>query len=220
VSIRGGSPGALRRIVAGIARFDRDEFQLVRGMRYAVGVGIPLFAGIATGYTIEGIAISGGATLIGLTDSGIPYRGRVRAMLIAAAGAAVSTFVGEVTGSYDVIAVVLLALWGFGAGMFIALGLPTYFVALMAPLAMVVVASYPADALHSAERAGLVFVGGLVQVALVLVLWRMHAHRPERAAVARLYRAMATWITDLREDDHRTPVLAALDAARETLNLA
>jgi uncharacterized membrane protein YccC len=59
-----------------------------------------------------------------------------------------------------------------------------------------------------------------MQVALVLVLWRVHAHRPERAAVARLYRAMATWISDPRDDDHRTPVLAGFDAARETLELA
>jgi uncharacterized membrane protein YccC len=210
----------LRRIVVGIARFDRSEFQLVRGVRYAVGVGIPLFVGIATGHTLVGIAISGGATLIGLTDSGVPYRGRVRAMLIASAAAALSTFVGEVTGSYDVLAVVLLGLWSFGAGMFIALGLPAYFVALMAPLSMVLAASYPADAVNSIERAGLVFVGGLVQIALVLVIWRIHAHRPERAAIARLYRAMAVWIRDPRDADHRTPVLSGLDAARDALDLA
>jgi hypothetical protein len=54
--------------------------------------------------------------MIGLTDSGVPYRGRVRAMLIASVATAVSTFVGEVTGSYDVVAVVLLGLWSFGAG--------------------------------------------------------------------------------------------------------
>ncbi|HEY1592533.1 MAG TPA: FUSC family protein [Solirubrobacteraceae bacterium] len=209
-----------KRILAGITRFDRSEFQLVRGIRYAVGVGIPLFVGVATGYTIEGIAVAGGATLIGLTDSGAPYRQRVPTMLIAAAAAAVSTFVGEVTGSYDVVAVVLLALWSFGAGMFIALGLPAYFVALMGPLSMVLVASYPADAVHSLERAALVFVGGLIQIALVLVIWRIHAHRPERAAIARLYRAMAVWISDPRDADHRTPVLAGLDAARETLDLA
>jgi uncharacterized membrane protein YccC len=211
---------AFGRIVLGTVQFDRGQFQLLRGIRYALGVGIPLFVGIATGYTIEGIAISGGATMIGLTDSGVPYRGRMRAMLIASVGAAVSTFVGEITGSYDVLAVVLLGVWSFGAGMFIALGVPTYFVALMAPLSMVLVASYPADALHSAERAGLVFVGGLVQLALVLVIWRMHARLPERSAVARLYRAMAVWITDPRDADRRAPVRAALDAARGTLDLA
>src|SRR5262252_2520079 len=89
---------ALGRIVLGTVQFDRGQFQLLRGIRYALGVGIPLFVGIATGYTIEGIAISGGATMIGLTDSGVPYRGRVRAMVIASVAAAVSTFVGEISG--------------------------------------------------------------------------------------------------------------------------
>ena len=209
-----------KRIVGGITTFDRSQFQLVRGMRYALGVGIPLFVGIATGHKLVGIAIAGGSTLIGLTDSGVPYRGRVRAMLIASLVAAASTFVGELTGSYDVLAVVLLGLWSFGAGMFIALGLPAYFVALMAPLSMVVVASYPADAVQSLERAGLVFVGGLVQIALVVVIWRIHAHLPERAAIARLYRAMAVWIRDPLDKDHRVPVLAGLDAARATLDVA
>jgi uncharacterized membrane protein YccC len=211
---------AFGRIVVGVAHFDRAEFQLVRGIRYALGVAIPLFLGIATGYTIEGVAIAGGATLVGLTDSGAPYRARVPAMLIASVAAAVSTFVGEVTGSYDVLAVALLALWSFGAGMFIALGLPTYFVALMAPLSMVLASAYPADALHSLERGGLALVGALVQVALVLVLWRMHARRPERAAIARLYRAMAVWVSGPGGADHRTQVLTALDQARATLGLA
>ena len=209
---------ALGRVVVGVVHFDGGEFQLVRGIRYALGVGIPLFLGIATGYTIEGVAVSGGATLIGLTDSGAPYRARVRAMLIATVAAAVSTFVGEVTGSYDVVAVVLVALWSFGAGMFIALGVPTYFVALMAPLAMVLVAAYPADALHSIERAGLVVVGGLVEIALVLVLWRMHARRPERVAIARLYRAMAVWISGPDDADRRLAVIAEQNQARATLD--
>jgi uncharacterized membrane protein YccC len=211
---------ARRRIVAGIARFDRSKFELARGTRFAIGAGIPLFVGVATGHILVGIAISGGALLIGLTDSGVPYRGRVRAMLIASVAAAVSTFIGEVTGSYDVLAVALLGLWSFGAGMFIALGLPTYFVAMMAPLAMLLVASYPADAAHSLEHAGLVFVGGLLQILLVAVLWRIHAHLPERVAIARLYRAMAVWISDARDDDRRIPVLTGLDAAREAIDLA
>src|SRR5947209_11691059 len=81
---------ALRPIVAGISRFDHQNFQPVRGVRYALGVGIPLFLGVATGHTIEGIAVAGGSSLIGLTDSGIPYRGRLRAMLIASFAAAIS----------------------------------------------------------------------------------------------------------------------------------
>src|SRR5256885_807738 len=115
------SMSATPRVVREAIRFDRGGLQIVRGVRFAVGVGVPLFIGVATGRIVEGVAISVGAALVGLTDSGAPYRSRVPAMLGAAIGAAVSTFVGEVTGSYDVIAVVLLTLWSFAAGMFIAI---------------------------------------------------------------------------------------------------
>lgn len=209
-----------RRIVWGAFSFDRAEFHVARAIRFALAVGVPLLVGVATGYIVEGVATAGGALLVGLTDSGAPYRQRVPLMLIAGAGAAVSTFVGEATGGDDVIAVALLALWSFGAGMFTALGLPTYFVALMSPLAMTLVAGFPADGLHSLEHAALVLAGGAFAIALVLVMWRAHAHLPERAAIARLYRTLGAWVRDPHDADARDPVLRALDAARDTLDAA
>ncbi|MBV9940688.1 MAG: FUSC family protein [Solirubrobacterales bacterium] len=208
------------RIVREAVRFDRTQLQIARGIRFAVGVGVPLFVGIATGHLVDGLAISVGAGLVGLTDSGSPYRRRVPAMLLAAAGAAVSTFVGELTGGYDVIAVALLTLWCFGAGMFIAISLPAYFVALMSPLAMTLVASYPGDARRSFEHGALVFAGGVLSIVLVLVLWRAHAHLPERAAIAKLYRALAAWVRGLHDADDRVPVLRALNGAREAIDAA
>ena len=208
------------RIFREAIRFDRAGLQIARGIRFAVGVGVPLFAGVAAGRIVEGVAISVGATLVGLTDSGAPYRSRVHTMLFAAIGASVSTFVGEVTGSYDVLAVALLTVWSFCAGMFIAISVPAYFVALTSPLAMTLVASVPADALHSLEHAALVFAGGMFAIALVLVLWRTHAHLPERTAVAKLYRALAAWVGDPRETDDRARVRVALRAARDAIDAA
>lgn len=115
--------GALR-IVREAVRFHRAQLQIAAGLRFAVGVGVPLFVGISTGHLVAGLAISVGAVLAGLADSGAPYRSRVRAMLLAATGAAVSTFVGEVTGGYDILAVAILTLWCFGAGMFSAVSVP------------------------------------------------------------------------------------------------
>jgi uncharacterized membrane protein YccC len=208
-----------RRIVRGAFEFDRDGFHLARGIRFGLAVGVPLFLGVATGYIVEGVAASAGALMVGLTDSGAPYRQRVPAMLIATLGVAISTFVGEVTGGYDVVAVLLLALASFGAGMFVAVDLSTYFVAMMSPLAITLVAAFPADALHSLERAALVALGALFTVLLVLVSWRANAHLPERTAIARLYRALAAWVRD-EDSDQRAPVLISLDAARRTLDAA
>lgn len=214
----GPVPAYVRRILADVYRVDWAQVHPRRATRYAVGFAIPLFAGIAAGHTVEGVSVAAGGALVGLTDSGSPYRARVRTMLIATVGATVATFVGEVTGGYDVIAVLVLAIWTFGTGLTIALGLTTYFVALVSALSMVVIAYYPADALHSAEHAGLACVGGLLQIALVLVFWRVHAHRPERVAIAGLYRSLSGWTRDTSDTGRRTSVLAEFTAAREALD--
>jgi uncharacterized membrane protein YccC len=213
-------PPYLRRILAGVYRVDWTQVHPRRAIRYAVGFGAPLFAGVAAGHTVEGVSVAGGSLLVGLTDSGAPYRGRVRMMLIATVAASVATFLGQVTGGYDVVAVLVLAIWCFGTGLTIALGLPTYFVALVSALAMVVIGYYPADALQSAEHAGLTAVGGLLQLALVLVFWGVHAHRPERVAIGRLYRSLSAWARDTSDADRRTPVLEDFTAARAALDLA
>ncbi len=212
-----GTVGATRSILRGTIRFEREGLNLQWGVRFALGVGIPLFIGAATGDLIEAVAISGAALMVGLTDSGGPYRGRVRAMLITCVSVAVCTFLGELAGHNAIVLVALLAVASFGAGMFIALGLSTYFVALMAPLTITVVSSAPADAAHALERAALAFAGGLFAIALVLVPWRVHAHLPERRAIARVYRALATWVRDPNADDRR-PILEAQTAARQALD--
>jgi uncharacterized membrane protein YccC len=206
--------------VADVYRVDWTQVHPRRAIRYAVGFAIPLFAGIATGHTVEGVSVAAGGSLVGMTDSGTPYRTRVRTMLIATVGATVATFVGEATGGYDVIAVLVLAIWAFGTGLTIALGLTTYFVALVSALSMAVIAYYPADALHSAEHAGLACAGGLLQIALVLVFWRVHAHRPERVAIAALYRSLSAWTRDTSDAGRRTSLLAEFTAAREALDAA
>ena len=70
---------------------------------------------------------------------------------------------------------------------------------------------------HALERAALAFAGGLFAIALVLVLWRAHAHLPERRAIARVYRALAAWVRDPNADDRR-PILEAQTAARQALD--
>ena len=211
------SMGATRSIFRGTIRFEREGLKLQWGVRFAAGVGIPLFIGAATGDLIEAVAISGGALLVGLTDSGAPYRSRVRAMLFTCVSVAVCTFVGELAGNSAVVLVALLAVASFGAGMFIALGVPTYVVALTAPLTITLVSSAPADAAHALERAALAFVGGLFAIVLVLVPWRAHAHLPERRAIASVYRALAKWVRDAHADD-RGPIREAHAKARQALD--
>lgn len=79
---------------------------------------------------------------------------------------------------------------------------------------MTLVASYPGDARQALEHGALVFAGGLLATGLVLVPWRAHAHLPERAAIAKLYRELAAWVRGLQGADDRAPVLLALNQGR------
>jgi uncharacterized membrane protein YccC len=206
------------RLLRAAVRLDRSSLQLTRGLRYAAGVGAPLVLGVAVNRLIEGVAVSTGALLVGLTDSGAPYRRRVPAMLVACLVVAAATFVGELVGAHDVLTVVILALASFVTGLCISAGLWTYLVALMGPITFVGAASLPTDGPHALGRAALVFAGGLLEVALVLVAWRVDPELPERVAVARLYRSVAGWLTRGRTVDDRAPVFLAVARARDVLD--
>jgi uncharacterized membrane protein YccC len=205
------------RLLRAAVRLDRSNLQLTRGLRYAAGVGAPLLVGVAVNRLIEGVAISTGALLVGLTDSGAPYRRRVPAMLVASLVVAGATLVGELVGAHDVLTVVILACASFVTGLCISAGLWTYLVALMGPVTFVGAASVPTDGPHALGRAVLVFAGGLLQVALVLVAWRLDPELPERVAVAKLYRSVATWLARGRAVDDRAPVFLAVARARDVL---
>jgi uncharacterized membrane protein YccC len=215
-----GIGASIRRILHGAVAFDRSAVDPIRGLRYAIGVGIPLLAGIAAGRTIEGVAASLGALLVGLTDSGAPYRSRIGVMLIASVAVAVSTFVGQVVGGHDVAATAVLTAASFGAGMFAAFGMPTYIVALMCPAAVVAAEALPASPGPALGRAVLALAGGLLEIALVLVVWRIEPRRPQRMAIAHMYRELARWATDTSGADDRGPVYLAQQGARETLDRA
>lgn len=206
------------RLLRAAVRLDRSSLQLRRGLRYAAGVGAPLVLGVAVNRLIEGVAVSTGALLVGLTDSGAPYRRRVPAMLVACLVVAAATFVGELVGAHDVLTVVILALASFVTGLCISAGLWTYLVALMGPITFVGAASVPTDGPHALGRATLVFAGGLLEVALVLVAWRVDPELPERVAVARLYRSVAGWLARGRRVDDRAPVFLAVARARDVLD--
>jgi uncharacterized membrane protein YccC len=206
------------QLLRSAVRLDRSSLQLTRGLRYAAGVGAPLLVGIAINHLIEGVAVSTGALLVGLTDSGAPYRRRVPAMLAASLVVAGATLVGELVGAHDVLTVVILALISFVAGLCISAGLWTYLVALMGPITFVGAASVPTDGPHALGRALLVFAGGLLETALVLVVWRVDPERPERVAVARVYRSIAAWLAQGRAVDDRAPVFLAFARAHDMLD--
>jgi hypothetical protein len=208
----------IRALLASSASWDRGGLHLRRGWRFGLGVGAPLFIGIATGLVVEGVTVCVGALLVGLTDSGDPYRRRLPQMLIASAWVGVCTFVGELVGAHDALAVPALAIASFVAGISIAAGLTAYLVALMGPLGMVFATGTPTSPLAALGHGALAATGGLIEIALVLSAWRSHPELPERMTVARLYRSISHWLAADDRSDDRAPVFLARQRARAVLD--
>jgi uncharacterized membrane protein YccC len=208
----------VKRLLRAAVRLDQSGLQLRRGLRYAAAVGAPLVVGVAVDRMIEGVAVSTGALLVGLTDSGAPYRRRVPAMLVASLVVATATLLGELVGAHDALTVAILALSSFVTGLCVAAGPWTYLVALIGPITFVGAASVPTDGPHAVGRATLVLAGGVLAVAFVMLASRADPVLPERVAVAKVYRAMASWLARGRASDDRAAVFLAVSQARDVLD--
>jgi uncharacterized membrane protein YccC len=211
-----------RRILRLVVALDRSQLQVARGVRNAAGIVALLAVGILSGDVVAGIAMAGGALLVGFCDLGASYASRAKVMLLGSVLAGIAAGVGTLTGGIDWLTVLLMALAGFGAGFAVSLGMAPAFVGLSATLSMLLAAYYPAGLGEALERAGLTVVGGLVQTALALSLWPLRPFRPERAAVANAYRAVATFVdamaTGASTDKATPPLFAGLGQARVLLD--
>lgn len=201
---------------------DRSQVKVVRGVRNAVGVVIPLAFGIATDQLAAGVAIAGGALLVGFVEVGAGYATRARVMLVCTGLVGVSVFVATLAGGVDWLLCILMVIWGFGAGLSVSLGRAPSLVGLNAAIGLLLAAYYPGDFVDSLGRAGLTIVGGLLQTGLALATWPLAPSRPERDAVAHAYRALADFVDAMAAGAppgaERPELNAATDPARDLLD--
>jgi uncharacterized membrane protein YccC len=176
--------GLARRILRDAVALNRSGLALGRSLHLAVGVAGPLAVGVATGHALEGVAVAGGAVVVGFTDLGGPYPARLRLMLITAVLVTASSFVGFLAGQGDWPAVVALGLWGFAAGLIVALGQAPAFAALAAALGLLLAEDFPCGVHEALRRAAYVLAGGLIQAVLAILLWPFRPALPEREAAA------------------------------------
>lgn len=209
---------ARRQILEAAVRLDRSQLAVGTGARNALGICLPLVVGAATGYRTEGIVMAGAAMLVGFCDLGGPFASRARTLVAGSVLAGVSTTIGTWTGNSDVLTVMLMALWGFAAGLAVAFSRQTAFVALNAALALLIAADFPLPLDEALGRGALALAGGVLQASLALLVWPLAPRRPERAAIAGAYRALAASL----ESGAATPdgvegARPAIDAARASL---
>ncbi len=171
----------------------RTGFVPVLALRPTAGIAAGLSFGVATGHLAAGVTLAVGALVVGVASLIARFKAPVIMLLLTAAVTGLSTFAGSLSAHTATwLTVLLLAGWGFAAGMVVALGQLPAVVATQAVVAYVVFGRFPLAAGAAADQGLLVAAGGLVQVVLVSTVRGRGRFRAERRATAAAYTALAT----------------------------
>src|SRR5215813_13636554 len=100
---------------ATVARFDSKLLAPVMALRNAIGVAIPLAAGLLAHNAGGGVLGATGALNVCFSDGTDPYRQRARRMLAASFFVSLAVFAGRFTGRDHALAITLEAVFAFAA---------------------------------------------------------------------------------------------------------
>jgi len=170
-----------------------------RGGRVALGIGLPLFLGWLLGYPAYGAYAALGALPAGNVTVSVDARGRVVLLVILASiDMALSGCIGSaVAESYPIALIPIVAIWGYGTGLSVALGQHASAVTLQCSLALLIAVGVPASPSQAVLRAVFTVTGGLFQAVLVVLSWAFRPGSEERAALAETYRSLAAYADGL-----------------------
>ncbi|GHO70561.1 hypothetical protein KSC_094530 [Ktedonobacter sp. SOSP1-52] len=187
---------ALRSSWRTALRIDRSQIMAIQALYSTLGFVIPLALGVATGHVVEGVSIAGGAASLGSVALDASSSARTRTMFLACVGIAASAFVGSVTSQIDWLAILVIGIWGFGAGMLVALNRFAMIIGLQSTIALIILSHFKLDPLNAALQALLMFVGALFQAGLGLLTARWQRTKIERHVLATAYRQLADYASD------------------------
>src|SRR6188474_3099482 len=123
-------PGTIRQVTGSTLHADWSLFEGPGALRCTAGVAVPLIAGLLVDQPSIGAFGAIGAMSVGFGSFQGAYRSRAEVMIYAAAGMALSVFVGSVAGHSHLAAIVTATAAAFASGMFVAVGPAAAFVGL------------------------------------------------------------------------------------------
>ncbi|RAJ69834.1 putative membrane protein YccC [Streptomyces sp. Amel2xB2] len=198
---------------------ERAALHPLLALRGALGVALVVGLTLWLGSPELAVSSAFGAFSSGVATFQRSWRPRPVLALSAAAGLAVSTFVGFLAAGQPVAFVLLLALWAFMAGMAWGLGPTAGVVAASTVAVMLVTVTLPTTLLGALAHAGLIAAGGCVQAALIVLL-PVRRWGERRDALADALAAVADYARRLRHDPSAPfdpePMMTARSAAAVT----
>jgi uncharacterized membrane protein YccC len=200
----------------GVVHFDTTKMEPWIGLRNALGVCVPLAAGVALGMPLGGLALASGALNVSYSDGHEPYRERARRMLSSSAICAIAVMTGGLAGHREV-AIALATAWAFGSGMAIALGTVSESLGVISLVVLVIYSAQSLTPERAVQAGALAFAGGVIQTFFSLALWPLRTDEPERRALANLYMALGRAATNTAQLMKGPPSAEASTNAQQAL---
>ena len=167
------------------------------GLRGAIATVLPLVAD-ALLHLGGGVWMSLGGFNVALSDRGGAYRVRAATMAAVLTSGAAAVLLGTLARGQLALSVPLVFVVALFAGLARVWGSAGISIGGAALSTLVIALAEPATSLPEAfTRAGFAVVGGLVAMAIALVIWPLRPFRPARLAVASGYDALASYASDL-----------------------
>lgn len=185
--------GPLLDAARSAGRLDRSKVSVDVGARVALGVALCLIVGRVSGHTVAGVTATIGALTAGMASHQGTYRSRVGIVLAAGTVtgfcAAVGCLVGHILWLYALVVAVI----GWGAGMFVSFGPAGTAVGVQAVVGLVVFSQFDLPLAVAARDGGLVLAGAAVQAVLVVAVWPLRRFQAERMALSAAFAALAAY---------------------------
>ena len=196
-----------------LTAFDRTRLAPAVAVRNAIGVAIPLAAGIAAGNPVAGVMGATGALDVAFSDGSDPYLHRGRRMLTAALFVSLAVFAGRLYGRDHALIIALEATGALVVGLLVAVDQTTADIGTITLVTLIVFAASAAPFGKAIASALLALAGGCVQTTLSLALWPVRRYAPESRALGALYTELAL---RTEEDAPATERILAARAAPPT----
>ena len=187
-------------------------------LRNTAAVILPLAIGLASGYPAVGLGVAAGALDTMFSDQPGPYRQRMWQLFLASLAAGVASMLGFLIGDQLLPMLVATAAFGFFGGLLVVFGTDIARVGMTSMILLVVTAASPTSLVGAASGAGLIFAGGLLLALFSVAAWPLQRYRPERQALAEVYRGLASLARQQAHDDADVPALTgAMTTLQHTL---
>jgi uncharacterized membrane protein YccC len=207
----------LRELAATAGTFDRSALEPGYALRCTIGVAIPLVIAVLLGRPSLGVAAAIGAFITGFTSLQGIYRTRLMAILSAALGMAVTSFIGALAAHSTVGVIAATAVAGYACGTIGQLGPAAATVALNSLVAFVLFSSQPLAPGAALLQSALVLGGGLIQAVLVLLASPAERFAAERSALAEVYENLAEFARGIAGGSTAMPPITPFATARQVL---